>query len=56
MALDSAKVYAVIRSDIGVVVDPAFYFGCDSWPCRVIMRIGSAIRVAACKIGVAGSG
>ncbi len=28
--LDRAKVFAVIRSDVGVVVDPSFYFGSDS--------------------------
>jgi HK97 family phage major capsid protein len=43
-ALDAAKVYAVIRSDIGVVVDPSFYFGSDSLACRVIMRIGYGFR------------
>jgi hypothetical protein len=51
-ALDRAKVYAVIRQDIGVVVDPSFYFGSDSLAVRVIMRIGFGFphHAAVCKI------
>lgn len=55
-ALDRAKVYAVIRQDIGVVVDPSFFFGSDSLAVRVIMRIGFGYphHAAVCKISLAG--
>ena len=55
-ALDREKVYAVIRSDIGVVIDPSFYFGSDSLACRIIMRIsfGYPDHAAVCKISLAG--
>jgi hypothetical protein len=55
-ALDREKVYAVIRSDIGVVIDPSFYFGSDSLACRIIMRIsfGYPHHAAVCKISLAG--
>jgi HK97 family phage major capsid protein len=55
-ALDRAKVYAVIRQDVGVVVDPSFYFGSDSLAVRVIMRIGFGYphHAAVCKISLAG--
>ena len=39
-ALDQAKVFAVIRSDVGVVVDPSYYFGSNSLAVRVVLRIG----------------
>jgi HK97 family phage major capsid protein len=55
-ALDRAKVYAVIRQDIGVVVDPSFFFGSDSLAVRVIMRIGFGYphHAAVCKISLGG--
>jgi HK97 family phage major capsid protein len=55
-ALDRQKVYAVIRQDIGVVVDPSFYFGSDSLAVRVIMRIGFGYphHAAVCQISLAG--
>jgi len=54
--LDRAKVYAVIRSDVGVVVDPSFYFGSDSLAVRVIIRVGFGYphRAAICKIQLGG--
>jgi hypothetical protein len=55
-ALDAAKVYAVIRQDIGATVDPSFYFGSDSLAVRVIMRIGFGYphHAAVCNISLAG--
>jgi hypothetical protein len=54
-ALDRQKVYAVIRQDIGLMVDPSF-FGSDSLAVRVIMRIGFGYphHAAVCKISLAG--
>ncbi len=56
-ALDKAKVFAVIRQDIGVVVDPSFYFGSDSLAVRVVLRIGFGYphHAAVCKITGGGS-
>jgi HK97 family phage major capsid protein len=56
-ALDRDKVYAVIRSDVGVVVDPSFYFGSDSLAVRVIIRVGFGYphHAAVCKISLGGS-
>jgi HK97 family phage major capsid protein len=55
-ALDRQKVYAVIRQDIGLMVDPSFFFGSDSLAVRVIMRIGFGYphHAAVCKISLAG--
>jgi HK97 family phage major capsid protein len=55
-ALDRDKTYAVIRQDIGLMVDPSFYFGSDSLAVRVIMRIGFGYphHAAVCKISLAG--
>ena len=46
----------LIRQDIGVVVDPSFFFGSDSLAVRVIMRIGFGYphHAAVCKISLAG--
>jgi hypothetical protein len=54
-ALDRQKVYAVIRQDIGLMVDPSFFFGSDSLAVR-IMRIGFGYQhhAAVCKISLAG--
>jgi len=56
-ALDKAKVYAVIRQDIGVVVDPCYYFCADSLAVRVIMYSGFGFphHAAVCKIATGGS-
>lgn len=55
-ALDRDKVYAVIRQDIGLMVDPSFYFGSDSLAVRVIIRVGFGYphHAAVCKISLAG--
>lgn len=39
-AIDSRKVFAVIRRDVSLVVDPSFYFGSDSVAVRVTARVG----------------
>jgi hypothetical protein len=56
-ALDRAKVYVVIGSDVGVLADPSFFFGSDSLACRVVMRIGFGYphHAAVCKISASGS-
>ena len=56
-ALDRDKTYAVIRQDIGLVVDPSFYFGSDSLAVRVIIRVGFGYphHAAICKITLGGS-
>jgi hypothetical protein len=56
-ALDRQKVFAVIRQDICVVVDPSYYFGSDSLAVRVVMRIGFGYphHAAVCKITMGGS-
>jgi HK97 family phage major capsid protein len=56
-ALDRDKVYAVIRSDIGLMVDPSFYFGSDSLAVRCIIRVGFGYphHAAICKITLGGS-
>jgi hypothetical protein len=55
-ALDRDKTYAVIRSDIGVMIDPSFYFGSDSLAVRVIIRVGFGYphHAAICKITLGG--
>jgi len=55
-ALDRDKVYAVIRQDVGVMVDPSFYFGSDSLAVRVIIRVGFGYphHAAICKIQLGG--
>jgi hypothetical protein len=55
-ALDNQKVYAVIREDIGVMIDPSFYFGSDSLAVRVIIRVGFGYphHAARCKIQLGG--
>ena len=55
-ALDRDKVYAVIRQDDGVMVDPSFYFGSDSLAVRVIIRVGFGYphHAAICKIQLGG--
>jgi hypothetical protein len=54
-ALDAAKTYAVIRSDIGVTIDPSFYFGSDSPAAIRITRLfaRSASAVADQRSGLA---
>lgn len=56
-AFDREKTYAVIRQDVGVVVDPSFYFGSDSLAVRVIIRVGFGYphHAAICKISLSGS-
>jgi hypothetical protein len=53
-AIDSAKVWAVIRRDVSLVVTPFFYFDSDSVAVRTTMRIGfgfthpqSVVKIAA---------
>lgn len=56
-ALDRDKAYAVIRPDIGLMIDPSFYFGSDSLACRCIIRVGLGYphHAAICKISLSGS-
>lgn len=39
-ALDAAKVFAVMRTDVSLVVDPSYYFGSDSLAVRCTLRVG----------------
>lgn len=55
--IDAAKVFAVIRQDISLVVDPSYYFGSDSLAVRCTMRVGYGFPhpAAICKISASGS-
>jgi hypothetical protein len=44
-ALDRDKVYAVLRSDIKLMVDPSFFSGPTAWLCGASFVSGSAIRI-----------
>ena len=56
-ALDSDKTHCVIRSAIGPMIDPSFYFGSDSLSVRCIIRVGFGYphHAAICKITLGGS-
>ena len=56
-AIDQAKVFAVIRQDISLVVDPSYFFGSDSLAVRCVMRVGYGFPhpAAICKISASGS-
>lgn len=56
-ALDKAKVFAVMRRDVTLDVDPSFYFGSDSLAVRVTCRVGFGFphEEAIVKVGAGGS-